>query len=38
VHYKDLEPNKWAKIAGWGDAEAARALITSAIERAKNAK
>ena len=23
-HYKDLEPGKWVKIAGWGDAEAAR--------------
>ena len=34
MHYKDLEPNKWAKIAGWGDAAAARKLITEAIDRA----
>ena len=38
VHYKDLDPTKWAKIAGWGDAAAARQLITEAINRAKNAK
>lgn len=34
-HYKDLEPGKWVEFAGWGDAEAARALIVEAIERAK---
>ena len=34
-HYKDLEPGKWVEFAGWGDAEAARALILEAIERAK---
>jgi inorganic pyrophosphatase len=38
VHYKDLEPGKWAKIAGWGDAAEARALISEAIERARAAK
>jgi inorganic pyrophosphatase len=38
VHYKDLEPNKWAKITGWGDAQAARELIGKAIERAKASK
>ena len=38
VHYKDLEPNKWAKITGWGDAQAARELIDKAIERAKASK
>jgi len=38
VHYKDLEPNKWAKVAGWGDAAAARELISQAIERAKAQK
>jgi inorganic pyrophosphatase len=26
-HYKDLEPGKWSKILGWGDADAARRLI-----------
>jgi len=35
VHYKDLEPGKWAKVAGWGDAADARTLIMAAIERAK---
>ena len=23
-HYKDLEPGKWVKVSGWGDAEQAR--------------
>ena len=27
AHYKDLEPGKWVKIAGWGDAAEARSLI-----------
>ena len=35
-HYKDLEPGKWVKIAGWGDATEAQRLITEAIERAKS--
>ncbi|MDR3466968.1 MAG: inorganic diphosphatase [Xanthobacteraceae bacterium] len=34
-HYKDLEPGKWVKLIGWGDAEEARRLIIEAIERAK---
>jgi inorganic pyrophosphatase len=34
-HYKDLEPGKWVKCGGWGDAEAARAMIRAAIERAR---
>ena len=38
LHYKDLEPGKWVKTKGWGDAEAARKLIVEAIERAKKAK
>jgi inorganic pyrophosphatase len=37
-HYKDLEPGKWVKIAGWGDAAEAKQLIMEAIERAKAAK
>jgi inorganic pyrophosphatase len=37
-HYKDLEPGKWVKISGWGDASEARRLIVEAIERAKSAK
>jgi inorganic pyrophosphatase len=36
-HYKDLEPGKWVKLIGWGDAETARRLIVEAIERGKQA-
>ncbi len=35
THYKDLEPGKWVKFDGWGDADEAKALITEAIERAR---
>jgi inorganic pyrophosphatase len=35
VHYKDLEPGKWVKFAGWGDAAEARKLILEAFERAQ---
>lgn len=38
MRYKDLEPGKWVKLTGWGDAEKARSLILEAIERAKKAK
>ena len=34
-HYKDLEPGKWVKIIGWGDAAEARQFIAEAIARAK---
>ena len=37
-HYKDLEPGKWVKVLGWGDAAEAKALILEAIERAKQHK
>jgi inorganic pyrophosphatase len=37
-HYKDLEPNKWVKLIGWGDAAEAKRLIIEGIERAKAAK
>jgi inorganic pyrophosphatase len=33
THYKDLEPNKWVKLLGWRDAEAARALVMEGITR-----
>jgi len=36
-HYKDLEPGKWVKVLGWGDAEEARAMIVEAIERERQA-
>ena len=32
-HYKDLEQGKWVKIAGWGDAAAAREEILASVER-----
>ena len=30
-HYKDLEPNKWVKTEGWGDAAEAEAIIAAGI-------
>ncbi|HPQ51035.1 MAG: inorganic diphosphatase [Alphaproteobacteria bacterium] len=35
-HYKDLEPNKWSKVLGWGDAQKAGELISEGVERYKN--
>jgi inorganic pyrophosphatase len=35
--YKDLEPGKWVKVKGWGDAAHAKRLIVEAIERAAKA-
>ena len=37
-HYKDLEPGKWVKALGWGDADEAKRFIVEGIERAKAAK
>jgi inorganic pyrophosphatase len=34
-HYKDLEPGKWVKVLGWGDAAEAKGMIIDAIEREK---
>ncbi len=34
-HYKDLEKNKWVKVTGWGDAEAAKKEIMDSIARYK---
>jgi len=34
LHYKDLEPGKWVKLSGWGDAAEARELIRAAVTRA----
>ncbi|THD42915.1 MAG: inorganic diphosphatase [Bradyrhizobium sp.] len=34
AHYKDLEPNKWVKILGWGDAAKAHRLVEQGIARA----
>ena len=33
-HYKDLEPNKWVKVLGWGDVDEAREMIQASIDRA----
>jgi inorganic pyrophosphatase len=38
THYKDLEPNKWAKISHVGDAADARRVILDSIELAKTAR
>ena len=35
-HYKDLEPDKWVKVEGWGDAEEAKQIIREGIEAEKN--
>jgi len=35
-HYKDLEKNKWVKVAGWRDFQHAEAIISAGIERVKN--
>ncbi len=32
-HYKDLEPGKWAKILGWGDADKARHMILDGVQK-----
>lgn len=31
-HYKDLEPNKWVKIEGWGGSEDAKAEIVNSVK------
>jgi inorganic pyrophosphatase len=37
AHYKDLEPNKWVRIEGWDDTEAARSEILTSIQRFQDA-
>ena len=37
-HYKDLEPGKWVKMIGWGNAAEARQLIVDAIRRVRSDK
>ena len=32
-HYKELEKDKWVKIAGWGDAKEAKQMIRNAMKR-----
>ena len=36
-HYKDLEPNKWTKIIGWGDAEKAKQMILDGVQKHSDA-
>ena len=33
THYKDLEANKWVKVDGWDDREAAHQEIMDSIKR-----
>ena len=33
-HYKDLEPGKWVKIKGWGDADEARRMVELSVKNA----
>jgi inorganic pyrophosphatase len=35
-HYKDLEKNKWVKVAGWEDIDAARQEVIDAVNRFNN--
>jgi inorganic pyrophosphatase len=37
-HYKDLELNKWVKVEGWMDGNAAKAEILAGVGRYQNAK
>ncbi len=37
-HYKDLEPGKWVKCIGWGDADEARQMVAAGLLRAKVAE
>ena len=37
-HYKDLEPGKWVKIAGWQDVSVAKRMILEAVERYNKSK
>ncbi len=37
-HYKEIEPNKWVKIMGWGSSAEARTIILEAINRFNNSK
>ncbi len=32
-HYKDLEPDKWVRVEGWRDADAAKREVMASIER-----
>lgn len=36
AHYKDLEPDKWARINRWGNAQEAQQMIIDAVARASS--
>jgi inorganic pyrophosphatase len=36
-HYKDLEPDKWVKITGWGDAAKAKQMILDGVQKHSDA-
>ncbi len=38
THYKDLEPGKWSKVKGWGNADDAARLIQEGIDRNATSK
>ena len=38
AHYKDLEPGKWVKLDGWGDAAEARQIVSESLERHRQAQ
>lgn len=38
AHYKDLEPNKWVKIGGWADIDAARTEIMDGVANYQKAE
>jgi inorganic pyrophosphatase len=38
AHYKDLEPGKWVKVAGWGSPEEAKQEILDGVKRFKKGK
>jgi inorganic pyrophosphatase len=38
THYKDLEPDKWARLANVGNVEEARQVVLASIEAARAAK
>ena len=37
-HYKDLEPGKWVKIAGWQDVSVAKKMVLEAVDRYNKSK
>ncbi|MDH2900621.1 MAG: inorganic diphosphatase [archaeon] len=38
LDYKETEPNKFARVKGWGDAQQSKKLIREAIEACKGSQ